>query len=59
MARRKTVLEVRRASTNRHQWTLLLGCGHQVTITTRGRPTKKGVRCHKCQRMPERILTAS
>lgn len=46
---RKKVLKVRRSPTNRHEWILKLACGHEVTMTTSGRPTERAVRCFKCQ----------
>lgn len=46
---RKAVLSIKQSSRNSHQWVLALACGHSVTITTNTRPTKRPVRCLKCQ----------
>lgn len=46
---KKAVLSIKQSPHNSHEWTLQLACGHQVTLFTNARPTKKPVRCYKCQ----------
>jgi hypothetical protein len=46
---RKAVLKIKQCAGNSHRWVLSLACGHEVTITTNARPTKRPVRCLKCQ----------
>jgi hypothetical protein len=46
---RKKILKMSRSTTNRHLWTLLLSCGHQITLALNKRPSGK-FQCPHCQR---------
>ena len=46
---RKKIIEATRVPTNKHQWWILLSCGHRVMINAKHRPNDKAFRCQQCQ----------
>lgn len=47
---KKKIISAVRGRTNRHEWTLTLGCGHKVPLTSNRRPDMTSIHCIECAR---------
>lgn len=43
-----SVLYVTQSPMNKQQWLLQLACGHDVWVTSKGKPKRKDIDCTKC-----------